>query len=369
MLGLVALAALSSAVSAVSAEEAPKDRRRVPVIYCTDLFHPHQDPDDHFDLAAIFSMDEIELLAVVLDDGPRQKKEPGRVAVEQMMAITGRNVDVAIGLAPSVDGSSGATRSPAGEFQAGVELITATLRKSDRPVVVVCVGSLRDIAATFRREPELCRTRIDRLYVFIGDAHSADDFAFREYNVQLDVDAYRCILRSRLPVYWVPCFDGGLWKNGGRASYWRASHRDLIADVDDRVKQYFIYALLKKREAPLSFLDEPVNAAEWEQVLQLERNLWCCAVFLHIAGGGYVRKGGKWRSVPRPQAEQSVTTPGPFAFERVWVDVDPSGMILYPGRDRGRAVKRFRVKDREAYPRAMTELTAQMLSSLGRSGG
>ena len=28
----------------------------VPVIYCTDLFHPHDDPDDHFDLATLFAL-------------------------------------------------------------------------------------------------------------------------------------------------------------------------------------------------------------------------------------------------------------------------------------------------------------------------
>ena len=39
----------------------------VPVIYCTDLFHPHDDPDDHFDLATLFALPELEVKAILLD--------------------------------------------------------------------------------------------------------------------------------------------------------------------------------------------------------------------------------------------------------------------------------------------------------------
>ena len=41
----------------------------VPVIHCTDLFHPHDDPDDHFDLATLYAMPELDIKGVVLDQG------------------------------------------------------------------------------------------------------------------------------------------------------------------------------------------------------------------------------------------------------------------------------------------------------------
>ncbi|MCI0408006.1 MAG: hypothetical protein L0191_05475, partial [Acidobacteria bacterium] len=44
----------------------------IPVIYTTDLFHPHDDPDDHFDLATIFAMPELDLKGIVLDQGDKQ---------------------------------------------------------------------------------------------------------------------------------------------------------------------------------------------------------------------------------------------------------------------------------------------------------
>jgi hypothetical protein len=30
------------------------------VIYCTDLFHPHDDPDDHFDIACLYAIWQID---------------------------------------------------------------------------------------------------------------------------------------------------------------------------------------------------------------------------------------------------------------------------------------------------------------------
>ena len=73
--------------------------RTVPVIYCTDLFHPHDDPDDHFDLATLYAMPELDIKGVVLDQGRKQLERLGRIPVSQMNRITGRKVPAVIGLA------------------------------------------------------------------------------------------------------------------------------------------------------------------------------------------------------------------------------------------------------------------------------
>ena len=65
---------------------------RIPVLYSTDLFHPYDDPDDHFDLATLFGLPEFDVRGIVLDLGEKQKQKTGRPAVEQMMRITGRKV-------------------------------------------------------------------------------------------------------------------------------------------------------------------------------------------------------------------------------------------------------------------------------------
>ena len=170
-------------------------------------------------------------------------------------------------------------------------------------------------------------------------------------------------MTSGLPVYWVPCFDGGAWQNGGRASFWRASHRDLLARASDPLKQYFIYALLKKTAPdPVAFLAEPVNPQDWAKVLAGTRNLWCCAVFTHVVDRTLVAEGGAWRSVPQG-AVTSERPVSPFTFDKVMVSADPTGMALYPPRWPRFCVERFRVTDPATYAHAMTQLTAEMLSS------
>ena len=77
--------------------------RAVPVIYCTDLFHPHDDPDDHFDLATLYAMPELDIKGMVLDQGRKQLERPGRIPVSQLNRITGRNVPAVIGLADAAE--------------------------------------------------------------------------------------------------------------------------------------------------------------------------------------------------------------------------------------------------------------------------
>jgi hypothetical protein len=356
--------ALCLGVAALAAE-GPSPARRVPVIYSTDLYHPHVDPDDHFDLATLFAIPEIDIRAVILDDGAMQKARPGIVAVTQLMAITGRKVPLATGLAPRLVSPRDTAQGQPPEFQGGVELILATLRESNAPVTLAAVGSLRDYAAAVNREPELCRTKIARMYIFIGDAHTAPDFTFREYNVQLDVNAYIRIMQSGLPVYWVPCFDGGIWRNAGRASLWRAPHRALLEKVRDPVKQYFIYALLKKKEVdPVRFLGEPVKENEWNAVLAETRNLWCCAVFTHMADRIFVRQGETWVTVPAGSPPGGAPVE-PFRFEEVLVNVDATGMAVYPAAGERYRVRRFAVADPRNYEKIMTSATAQLLAQLG----
>jgi UDP-2,3-diacylglucosamine pyrophosphatase LpxH len=337
-------------------------RAPIPVIHLTDLFHPHEDPDDHVDLACLFSMADIDLRAVILDNGPRQKAEPGRAAVAQLMAITGKKPGVAAGLAPKLASPRDTGKDQPAAFQGGVELFLRTLAESRVPVTVTAVGSMRDVAAAFNREPALCAEKIERLYAFIGDAHSAPGFEFREYNVTLDPHAFTAIVRSGLPVFWVPCFDGGPWQNNGRASFWQASQRALFARVADPVKRYFIYALAKKTGDPVAFLKQPVDPREWEAVLAGTRNLWCAGIFAHLADRAIVKADGAWRSLPFGAAGADVS---PFAFERVRANVDASGMALYPQRLPWFDIHRFLVTDREAFAPALTSVTAEMLGAVG----
>ena len=214
----------------------------------------------------------------------------------QLNHITGRNIPHTIGLSDELKSPQDKGLRQAKEYQNGVELILKILKTSKEPVTIISVGSLRNIAAGYNRSPGLFKAKVDRLYIFIGEASKKGHI---EYNVGLDKNAYIRIMNSGLPVYWIPCFDGGLWQNNGRASYWKASHKDLLGRVPDRVMNYFINALLKKNEKnPIQYLDNEINTDDKKKVLSMNRNLWCTAIFAHIAGRRFIHQDNKFISIP-----------------------------------------------------------------------
>ncbi|HYW80469.1 MAG TPA: nucleoside hydrolase, partial [Thermoguttaceae bacterium] len=214
------------------AAKASAGEAKVPVIYCSDLFHPHDDPDDHFDIASLYAIEEIDIKAVILDQGAKQERQPGAIPVGQVNQLTGRKVPFAIGLPQRLTHSADTGLDQPERYQGAVRLILTVLETSPVPVTIITVGSLRDVAAAHNRRPELFRTKVSRIFSFIGDAKGA----FQEYNVSLDPHAYESVMNAELPLYWVPCFDGGLWKNeDGNASFWQASHAVLLRDASEPV--------------------------------------------------------------------------------------------------------------------------------------
>jgi len=337
----------------------------VPVIHCTDLYHPHEDPDDHFDLATMYALPGIDLKAIILDKGSRQADSPGSIPVRQMNKITGRNVPFAVGPSRNLATPADKVLEDQPQYQAGVDLILKTLRESPRPASIVTLGSCRDIAAAFNRDPELLRRKIGKLMIFIGDADETKR-DYREYNVDLDRNAFICIMRSGLPVYWVPCFDGGVFKNNGHASFWIAKHSDLLGRCTPEVVQYFIYALERKKpsdEEPLGFLNKAPNATERQRLLAGARNLWCAATFVHLTGKEILRQDGTWVAVPIGSTKDARPV---FGFRPVDVSVAADAAISYGTTDTSRKIMRFEVLDKDNYPAAMTAVTADLLSSLAR---
>ncbi len=340
-LALVTSASLRAGVAGAAA--VPK-RPALPVIHCTDLLHPYDDPDDHFDLATLYAMRGIELKAVILDQGRSQVERPGTVPVWQMNRITGRDVPAAIGLAEKLRGPSDKALDQKPQFQRGVELILTTLRQSPVPVAITAVGSMRDVTAAFNREPELLRTKVAKLMVFIGEA---SDPKFVEHNVSLDSQAYVGLMRSGLPIYWVPCFDGGPWKNQGHASFWQARHEDLLKNARPEVLQFFIYALEKEKSEPVAFLSAPVDPERKRRLFDGTRNLWCTAVFERLVA---------------PDAAKGV-----FGFAEANITIGDDAVVRYGQTPSSKKVMRFEVRDPGRYAAQMTDATQRLLACLGES--
>lgn len=352
---------------ATAAQADPLPAPRVPVIYGTDLFHPHEDPDDHFDLATLYALPELDVRCIVLDQGERQARHPGRIPVSQLNHLTGRNVPAFAGLGAQLKHPGDGGQDQPAAFQAGVEAILRTLRESDRLATIITVGSLRDVAAAWNREPNLLRARVGRLLVFIGEASRPD---FREYNVGLDPAAFIAVMRSDLPVAWVPCFDGGLWHNAGHASFWQARHADLLAAAPPPLVQYFIYALEKETAEPIAFLGQPVNPERRSQLFGQARNLWCAAVFGAVAGRRVIECDGRFTAVLPPASEPHglQSDHGVFGFREIAIAIGHDAVVRPSESPAARRVWRFEIRDRERYARAMTEATAGLLQAFPITG-
>lgn len=313
----------------------------VSVIYATDLYFPIEDGDDVFDLASMYSLPGIDIKGVVLNRGDVQKKRPGTTQLKQLNNLSGKTVQSFLGL----EGKLKSPEDTASDqvYQDGVKFILDTLRDSVTPVDLVSVGSLTDIAAAYNRDPALFKEKSGKILIFIGESSKED---YIEYNVGLDPEAYATLMNSGLNIYWVPCFDGGLWHNdNGNASYWNNPDQTaLLAGIDRSLLKYFTYSLVadtvEQKESPIPFLSTPINTEDEKKLLSLPRNLWCTAVFKILT---------------------DTQNNDVFGFKKTRIHVNSDGTFKLNDPS-GNYVQQFYAKDMPNYARAMTRETNDMLT-------
>ncbi len=328
------------------------------VIYCTDLFHPHDDPDDHFDLATLFALPELKVEAILLDQGDRQVKKPGAVPLRQMRRMTGQQVPFAIGLGRKLASPGDNARGQPGEYQAAVGLLLNTLRRAANPVTIVTAGSVRDVCAAWNREPALFKEKVSRLYLNLGSADPGQP----EYNVGLDPNAYVGLLRSGLPLYLCCCLPmrpGG--NNSLFSTWWKFRQSDLLPAMPLELQNFFIYAL---QRCPPEVL-EPVKALgsdlrPWQPLVwEMDRNMWCTASLLHAAGRQVYRSKDGWTSSAGPSAAGEPATP--FGFVPARVSVDDAGKIQWELNSPAPNLHLFKVLAPDAYGPAMRDCLRELL--------
>jgi hypothetical protein len=344
-------AACLAARPATGPATAPAAAARVPLIYSTDLYHPHIDLDDHFDLANVLALPELDVKAVILDiDGKLARS--GQPAIEQMQALTGRTIPVAVGLKSKLKSPDDKALDQPAEFQHGVQLILDVLRDAKAPVTIVTTGSMRDVMAALHREPDLCRAKIGVIYANVGNAVAGG----AEYNIDLDPAAYRAMFDSGLPIYWFPCYP--LEHKG--ATFWRFDYTSMFqpgGGVAEGLQNYFLYAMrgVNPQQVP------PLEAfrPDFRQRIGLtampkgNKEMWCTPSIFAAAGRRIYRVGpDRWVAAATPPAggkEEAV-----FRFVPARVELGPDGKATKVEYDSARPnVKAFLRDDPALYGRAM----------------
>ncbi len=341
------------------AGDLPTTPKRIPVIDCTDLYHPHQDVGDNFDLIAAYALPEVDLRAVILDvtepyrhavahhenpayRDPTGPRDPGFIPVLQLNYLFGRNVPC--GTAPFARMKSPADpmRDAPPFQQFGIDLILRTLRESQAKVEIVSFGSCRPVAVAYNREPALVRAKVRRVHVCAG-ASSPD---YLEWNVMLDPHAMVRLLRSDLPIALYPCATkDGPFAYGPHNCYWKLPDLRFVEGMDPRLRSYLAFAFGRSARMDfLRFVEGPPPEDILKQVYPKPHHVWETAVWAQVADRCLVRRAeGVCRLVPRSEVRPGdrvlpnvlrpcrleVRDDGLFRFE---LTEGPTNLLIY---DRG----------------------------------
>jgi hypothetical protein len=310
--------------------EAANPEKKVPLIYSTDLFHPPDDPDDDVDLATLFAIPELDVRALVLDLGQQQRAKPGSIPVQQMMALTGKKVPFATGLAHPLSYPEDKGLSQFKFFQGGVELILGALREAEEKVMVIATGSARDVMAAFNRDEALFRSKVARIYFNDGNSGGGE----LQWNPGLDPQAYLRLMTADLPVYWCPAFGGSATLDVLAAEklstlqhqvYWKFRQSEIYGALPTPLQNFFLYALGNKYptvDDPIAYLQREPETELRDRIWAETRNMWSTVSLYHAAGRELYRQGDEWAALAAPAAGYTRSPIYEFVPATVTIDRD-----------------------------------------------
>ncbi|MCX6897234.1 MAG: nucleoside hydrolase [Verrucomicrobia bacterium] len=341
----------------------------VPTLHVSDLFRPHNDPDDHWDLATQYALalqDKLDLRGVMIDfPQPKRNNTPDICAVAQMNHITGKAVPIVVG-SPRVPSAEELRTGATAADLAGVRAFLELMRQSPRPMVIHVIGSCRDVALAMRLEPKLFARRCAGIYLNAGSGTPDREKARQlEWNVNLDPASYAAMFEAPCPVYWLPCFEvvssipTEMWRVAAYGSFYRFRQSDILPHLSDRVQNFFMAMYAGGKTADGFWLQEltmPKNAEALAAQGKRDRNMWCTAGFLHAAGLT-VTKSGEIAALK--SARDAV-----FAFEPIRVKCSASGVTEWTKDARSKNRFILRVTDVEHYQSAMTTVLKSLLVKL-----
>ncbi|GHT47098.1 hypothetical protein FACS189454_09190 [Planctomycetales bacterium] len=353
--GVGLLGGLQSAFSAEAASP-------VPLIHVTDLYHPHGDPDDHFDLACVYSLARqglVDLKGIGIDYPPKSiKGDPDLMAVAQLNRICGLNIPAYVGSEVRVSKREDTLPNLSKADSSLIRFLIETLQKSDRPVAITVVGAATDVVVAARREPELFRTKCAGIYFNIGSSYPFTNGGL-EYNVWLNPAAYAAMFDLSCPLYWFPCYqESDESKVGEWATFYLLPHKNAFDGISESTKTFFWYMYSQSQDPKyLRLLKTAPPDAEWNKILEGNKGMWSTASFLLLAGLTVTKSG---KIVPLKQAGDDAL----FRMEPVKVQCEDNGRLTWELSKTETGCSLFHILDIAAYTEAMTKVVNSLLIDL-----
>jgi hypothetical protein len=316
-----------------------------PLIHQTDLFRPHQDPDDHWDLACVYALHllgRIDLRAIVIDHPPPH--HAGRAdgeAVNMLNHFSRLDIPYSVGLDQPF-GSIGAD-----EQRRAPSPILKLLEASSEPVVINIAGSSRDVAWAFRCHPDLFSERVASVVLNAGTGYASSDIGDEiEYNVKLDVDAYLSMFGLPCPLLWCPCFErlGVGLKQHTHGTHYQFQQKDVLENLPLHLKAYFAYMYSRETSTDWrAWLDRERFDSVLSKQADLMRPMWTTAGLVYVSG---------------------LSGDDGFDFEPVSVTGHPAGVTQWIPAAPSARVKKFRILDDELYASSMANHLAHLMREL-----
>jgi len=347
---------------------AKRNNLKRPVLHATDLFRPHIDPDDHWDLACVYALSyrgDIDLKGVVIDYPPKRRKghNPDTMAVAQMNLISGIFAPLAVGSPLPMKSRNDVQPYASSTDHHGVQMVLDVLEKSPHSAVINILGSSRDVAIAGKKAPNLFATKCAGIYLNAGtgspDKHLASKL---EYNVTLDKSSYAAIFDLPCPVYWMPCFEEIESRQEQTVreygSHYKFLQDEILPYLSNMVQNYFAYMFGRYTDHNwLHYLKEEKNEALLRRFGSMYRNMWCTGGFLH--GAGYtVSRDGKIISL------DEVRNFPVFTFDPIRAICDDSGVTEWMHDENSKNRFIFHVRDTDNYQSAMTKAMKSLLMTL-----
>jgi tRNA-Thr(GGU) m(6)t(6)A37 methyltransferase TsaA len=339
------------------------------MIHVTDFFRPHNDPDDHWDLACVYALAQqgaVDLKGILIDFPPLERNAaytPDVMAVAQMNFITGLHVPVAVGspypMASRHDTQPAARVSDHG----GIQMVLDILETSTQPVVINVIGSCRDIAIAANKAPDLFRRKCAGIYLNAGTGSPDQAKAAQlEYNVSLAPHSYAALFDVYCPVFWMPCFEE---MASGKAVMEYGTHYSfrqdqILPDLSNRVQNFFLSMLSRRLDyAWLPPLTGPVDDALLMEFGAKDRHMWCTGGFFHAAGLTVTRSG---EIIPLDQAGGAAV----LSFDPIRVSCSDKGVTQWTHDAQSKDRYIFHVRDMDQYQLAMVKGMKTLLQSLSQ---
>jgi len=345
-------------------EKSPSGARPLLVV-STDLYRPHDDPDDHWDLATAYALAQqnlVKLLAVLIDyPRPGSLKDPDIEAVAQLNYLTGLPVPVLVGSGQPFKEwreKPGSDR----EIQ-GVQALLELMRDAPGPVVISVAGTCRNIAMAAHLDGETFRQKCAGVYVNAGTSRPLAENAPLEWNVTLDLEAYQAMFALPCPVYWMPCFeDVQRFEISEYATYYRFRQGEVLPELSVGLRNFFAHVFRQEvsgKHGSLGWLQALLASEDPELVARMnamDRNMWCTAGFLHAARLSVDAEG---QLHPLHGTTDSV-----FKFEKILVTDHQTGHVRWVTDEATAGRYIFRVLDKKHYGHAMTQALRRFLRAI-----